>query len=347
MDGGDSWSYNFTGHTLNTMYMALAVPVANGRTNLYGATSSVHDMYINSLTDEVIDRASATGQLLVSTSNGAHWDCAWDFKRPVVWVAASPTHQDRLLACVVNASTGGVYVCDGMSSKSANCTRLPQPKRTHGHPWTAHALEDGSVLATFSAHKVGDSFTNTSGLFWLSAEGIAAALSGESANWSDLSHPSMVQYTKDVIVDPSDHTQSTWLVAVSDAWGKGAIDQQNSGLWRTEDRGQTWAQYALNFTRGGAQSATVDPTDPSSVWVSTEMEGLWHCCGLSSCRPVTSYPFFQPLRMIYNPHNMSELFVTSFGNGLHVGTHVLGLCSSGNASTMPPRSSAVRFAEAV
>ena len=305
VDAGKSWSFNFTGHTLNTMYMALAVPQADGQTYLYGATSSVHDMYINSLTDAVIDRSSATGQLLVSTSKGAHWDIVYDFKRPVVWVAASRTHEDRLLACVVNASTGGVYVCDRVTSSSPSCTRLPQPPRTHGHPWTAHALDDGSVVATFSAHKTNDGFTNTSGLFWLSAEHVTAALSGGSnaaAAWSDLSHPSMMQYTKDVIIDPSDRTQSTWLVAVSDAWGKGAVPANLAGLWKTTDRGKTWAQYALNLSRGGAQSATVEPTDPNSVWVSTEMEGLWHCCGLSSCQPVMSYPFFQPLRMIYNPY---------------------------------------------
>jgi hypothetical protein len=53
IDGGASWSFNFTGHTLNTMYMALAVPVVESAadtgvapTVLYGATSSVHDMCI-------------------------------------------------------------------------------------------------------------------------------------------------------------------------------------------------------------------------------------------------------------------------------------------------------------
>jgi hypothetical protein len=58
------------------------------------------------------------------------------------------------------------------------------------------------------------------------------------------------------------------------------------------------------------------------------MEGLWHCCGITDCKAVQSYPFFQPLRMIYNPYNSSELFVTSFGNGLHVGTNVAGLCKT-------------------
>jgi hypothetical protein len=80
----------------------------------------------------------------------------------------------------------------------------------------------------------------------------------------------MTQYTKDVVIDPSDSTQSSWLVAVS---------------------------------------------------------------GATDCKPVESYPFFQPLRVIYNPYNASELFVTSFGNGLHVGTNVGGLCKSSRAAS--------------
>jgi photosystem II stability/assembly factor-like uncharacterized protein len=275
VDGGASWSYNFTGHTLNTMYMALAVPAAaadNSSSILYAATSSVHDMYINSLTDAVIDRTTATGQLLVSTTKGASWDVVMDFGRPVVWVAASPTVAGRLYACVVNASTGGVYACDG--TDNASCTRLPEPPRTHGHPWTAHALDDGSLLVTYSAHQFDDTFTNTSGLFLLPAADVTAALSGGgelSANstWLDLSHPAMMQYTKDVVIDPSDSTQSTWLVAVSDAWGKGAIPEASSGLYRTEDRGKTWVQFALTLKRGGAQSATVDPCVTLDPWLRT------------------------------------------------------------------------------
>ena len=37
------------------------------------------------------------------------------------------------------------------------------------------------------------------------------------------------------------------------------------------------------------------------------------------CMPVTNYPFFQPIRLFTNPYDANELWLTSFGNGLHVG----------------------------
>jgi hypothetical protein len=324
VDAGASWSFNFTGHTLNTMYMSTdGVAAADGSTVMYAATSTVHDMYINSITPAVIDR-KADGRLLVSTTKGASWQTVMDFKRPVVWVAASPTHADRLFVSVVNATTGGVFACDAVRSAAPKCTRLPEPPRTHGRPWTVRALNDGGVLVSYSCH-YDAGFTNTSGLFLLPAEGVAASLSGVAGpGWVDLSQPAMMQYTKDVVIDPTDRTQSTWLVAVAGSWGNGAIRPPFTGLYRTSDRGNTWAQFALNLSRGGVQSATVDPGDAASTWVSTEMEGLWHCCGLAACKPVEGYPFFEPLRMRYNPHDASELYVTSFGNGLHVGTNGQG-----------------------
>jgi len=35
---------------------------------------------------------------------------------------------------------------------------------------------------------------------------------------------------------------------------------------------------------------------------------------------VKSYPFRQPERVFFNPYNQSEVWVTSFGNGMKVGT---------------------------
>jgi hypothetical protein len=35
---------------------------------------------------------------------------------------------------------------------------------------------------------------------------------------------------------------------------------------------------------------------------------------------VTNYPFGQPERVFFNPYNPSEMWVTSFGNGIRVGS---------------------------
>jgi hypothetical protein len=50
-DAGRSWSFNYTGHSLNTMYRTVLDEKSH---ILYAATSSVHDMYMSThLTDKV------------------------------------------------------------------------------------------------------------------------------------------------------------------------------------------------------------------------------------------------------------------------------------------------------
>src|SRR5262249_52270368 len=61
IDGGQTWSFGFTGHTENTMYHA----VRHGSGAIYGATSTAHDMYQSTyLQDSRIDGAG--GRVLVS-----------------------------------------------------------------------------------------------------------------------------------------------------------------------------------------------------------------------------------------------------------------------------------------
>jgi hypothetical protein len=59
------------------------------------------------------------------------------------------------------------------------------------------------------------------------------------------------------------------------------------------------------------------------MYLTTENEGLWYSSNINTLAPVfaavTSYPFRQPERVFFNPYNPSEIWVTSFGNGLRVG----------------------------
>jgi hypothetical protein len=60
------------------------------------------------------------------------------------------------------------------------------------------------------------------------------------------------------------------------------------------------------------------------MYLTTETEGLWYSSNITSSTPtfsaVTSYPFRQPERVFFNPYNPNEIWITSFGNGLRVGT---------------------------
>ena len=59
------------------------------------------------------------------------------------------------------------------------------------------------------------------------------------------------------------------------------------------------------------------------MYVTTEYEGLWHTANLTSGTPtfglVESYPFQHPTRVFFDPFDVRNVWIASFGNGLRVG----------------------------
>ncbi len=132
-DGGTSWSFNYTGHSLNTMYRVIRVAGV-----LYAATGSVHDLYQSTyLQDSRIDPAtsgSRAGFVLLSSDNGATWQTVHSFGAVVVWVAADPNNANRLYAAVVNhagpgGSAGGIWVSNDVNLGGGSLWSLLAPPR--------------------------------------------------------------------------------------------------------------------------------------------------------------------------------------------------------------------------
>jgi hypothetical protein len=173
-------------------------------------------------------------------------------------------------------------------------------------------LNDGTIVATFSGRRAGSpvNFTASSGVF-VSTDG--------GLTWADRSDPGMKYWTSDVVVDPNDPTQSTWLVGVYSGWG--GLANNLGGLYKTTDRGQHWTKL---MAFDGVTSATFNPNNPNELYVTTEDQGLWYSSNGSAAAPtltqVASYPFRQPERVFFNPYNPNEVWVTSFGSGMLVGT---------------------------
>ncbi len=313
-DGGDMWSFDYTGYSANSSYRI--VEHSNG--NLFMGTSNIHDMYQSTrLGDAILDANDANGRISYSTDNGSSWQELEFFNHPVFWIALDPNNTNRAYASVINyagaGSPGGVYRCDDLNNlASSTWTLLSAPPRTEGHPASLVVLNDGSLVATFSGRRDGGgNFTASSGVFMYDPNG---------GTWSDVSDPGMHYWTKDIVIDPNDPLQNTWYANVFSGWG--GPPNGLGGLYKTTNRGVNWTKLT-GSTLDRVTSCTFNPNNANQVYITTEGQGLWISSDINSGTPtfsqVTSYPFRQPERVFFNPFDANEIWITSFGNGMKVG----------------------------
>jgi hypothetical protein len=310
-DGGNSWSFGYTGDSYNTIYCC----INNSNTGtLYAGTSSVHDMYQSThLTDASI--GDNTGAVLFSTNMGVTWQTMHNFAHPVIWVELDPANTNTLYASVIatNTSAAGIYVSVNIQNgAAATWKQLAAPPRTQGHPFNIHPLKDGTLVCTYSGRRAGSpqEFTASSGVFYSTNAG---------TSWIDRSDAAMDYWTMDLVVDPNDAAQNTWYAGVYSGWG--GPPNGLGGLYVTTNRGAAWT---LLHSDDGVSSCTFNPLNTNELYVTTEDEGLLFAGNIHSASTnfirVASYPFGQPERVFFNPYNASQIWVTSFGNGMRLGS---------------------------
>lgn len=313
-DGGQSWSFNYTGQTANSSYR-----IAQGSNGtLYMATSGVHDMYQSTrLQDAQLDATDAAGKILYSTNNGATWQTLHTFNHPVYWIVIDPNNPNRAYASVIHynggSGAGGIYRCDDLNNLAGSTwTLLSNPPRTEKHPASLNVLNDGTLVASYSGRRNGSgTFTASSGVF---------TYNPTSGNWTDVSDAGMYYWTKDVVIDPNDPSQNTWYAGVFSGWG--GPPNGLGGLYKTTNRGVSWTKLT-GTTLDRVTSCTFNPNNANEIFVTTETQGLWMSSNINNASPsfslVNSYPFRQPERVFFNPNNPAEMWVTSFGNGMKMG----------------------------
>jgi photosystem II stability/assembly factor-like uncharacterized protein len=313
-DAGNSWSFNYTGNSVNSTYRI--EQGSNG--TLYAATSGIHDMYQSThLKDAQLDAADANGKIVYSTDNGLTWTQLHAFGHPVFWIALDPNNANRAYASIINynngTGVGGVYRCDDLNNLATSTwTLLPNPPRTEKHPSCLVVLNDGKLVATFSGRiNPSGAFTASSGCF---------IYDPVANSWTDVSDSGMHYWTKDIVVDPNDATQNTWYAGVFSGWG--GPPNGLGGLYKTTNRGTSWTKLT-GSTLDRVTSCTFNPNNANEIYLTTETQGLWKSSNINASTPIfsnaVSYPFRQPERVFFNPNNANEMWVSSFGNGMQMG----------------------------
>ena len=313
-DAGNSWSYNYTGNSANSTYRVAQHPITG---TLFAASSNIHDMYQSTrLADAQLDALDSNGKIIFSTNNGGTWQDLHIFNHPVFWIAIDPTNPNIAYASVIHyaggSGVGGIYKTTNLNLlASSTWTLLPNPPRTEKHPASIAVLNDGKVVCTYSGRRT-TAFTASSGVF---------VFNPTSNTWTDVSDAGMYYWTKDIVIDPNDVTQNTWYACVFSGWG--GAPNGLGGLYKTTNRGTSWAKLT-GTTIDRVTSITFNPTNPNQIYLTSETQGLWISNNINATTPVfsnvSSYPFQQPERVFFNPYNTSELWVSSFGNGMKMGT---------------------------
>ncbi|MFI5172177.1 MAG: fibronectin type III domain-containing protein [Chitinophagales bacterium] len=325
-DAGSKWNKNYFTLTENSVYKVIK---ENATGKLYAATSSAHDIYQSTyLSDANID--GGTGRILYSSDLGTNWNVLHDFADPVIWLTLDPNVANKMYGCVINSVSGGIYVSSNIDLGAASTwVKLSNPPRTEGHPYNIHVLNDGTLIAVYSGRR------NAAGVFTASS-GVFKSTDG-GTTWTDISDPGMFYWTKDLIIDNSDAAQNTFYCAVFSGWG--GPPNGLGGIYKTNNRGTSWTK--IN-SLDRVESITIDPNNPNDMYATTESDGLWITHNLTSGAPtfsqVANYPFMHPVRVFFNPNNLNEIWITSFGNGLKMGTlnncaKPTGLSATGVTST--------------
>ncbi len=317
-DGGHLWNFDIHGldsSRINDVNMMRIHPV-NG--NIYAACGEVS----GSNGDYTDARAAwSRGRISVSIDSGKNWTVLKSFGHAVTSIAFDPTTTNGMYITVtdVMGGIGDVYHCADVVNNSSVWTRLASPPRTENRALQILVLNNGDLVSVYGPRDISTTatpsytYSNSSGIYYSQDGGLS---------WADRTPLSIQKEVLNVEVDPNDPLQHTWLAF---AGNKASAP----GVYRTTDRGVNWT----NVYNQGALSGTFHPALPNELYICSEMQGLQYATNTGSntfsISPLISYPFRRPQKVFFNPYDVNEVWVASFGNGFRVGyTSIVNPCVS-------------------
>ncbi|MBI5324365.1 MAG: T9SS type A sorting domain-containing protein, partial [Ignavibacteriae bacterium] len=180
-------------------------------------------------------------------------------------------------------------------------------------------MNDGTVVCTYSGRIVNNQFTASSGCF---------TFNPTTQQWTDVSHPDMYYWCKDVVVDTNGYYPEAWFVCVFNGWGGSANGK--GGIYYTTDRGASWEKIVsdISVTSVGPppQILSIFQKKNTSdiqfqdffgiICFTTEMNGYCAVRTNNNYLQDLTYYFRQPERIFMNQFDRSYYWITNFGCGM-------------------------------
>jgi len=180
-------------------------------------------------------------------------------------------------------------------------------------------LKDGTIITSFTARRVGTTFTQSAGVF-SSTDG--------GNTWKDHSIDAMKTWTTSISIDPHDPYRNTWYACT---WSNPLTLQDNSGgVYRTVDRGSTWTRIVTLPKKeeysGRVNACIVNPGQSSQMFVSTASHGLYFSDNIQLSSPTfvelsQNFPAKSSATFLFHPLVPWEMFIGTDGNGLRFGVN--------------------------
>lgn len=331
IDRGRSWTWSARGSPwTNTFYDVAVDPNVPGR--LYAAASQLHDIPYDHFLRPIHPGLPihTKGGIVISDDFGVSWSVPYRRNEEgslpaqvctTVALDLRSTVDKRVLYAGIfgegDNDHAGVYKSeDGGRTwvrRSEGLGHLHQPsgmRNLHVYRIRVHPVS-GSVycLITGLRGSTPEVTYKIPGGLWRSGDG------GET--WTDISGgQNLVWQSTAFCFDPTD--ENVIYVAAASPLGR----WRQGGLFRTRDGGNSWQRIFPRDVKRDTEgyqlmSVAVHPEDPGLIYVGDVYSGLYYSEDFGETfKPYASYPGAPIQSISFNPLNMKEIVVTSFGTGV-------------------------------